>query len=52
MKRQKIQLKDIMSQHSDMEYQQLYAYVMELIKNKALEPMKTAKINEIGRAHV
>lgn len=26
MKRQKIQLKDIMSQHSDMEYQQLYAY--------------------------
>lgn len=25
MKRQKIQLKDIMSQHSDMEYQQLYA---------------------------
>ena len=45
MKRQKIQLKDIMSQHSDMEYQQLYAYVMELIKNKALEPMKTAKSN-------
>ena len=45
MKRQKIQLKDIMSQHSDMEYQQLYAYVMDLIKNKALEPMKTAKSN-------
>lgn len=45
MKRRKVQLKDIISQHSDMEYQQLYAYVMELIENKKLEPMKSAKSN-------
>ena len=29
MKRQKVQLKDIMSQHSDMEYHQFYAYVIK-----------------------
>ena len=45
MKRRKILLKDIISQHSDMEYQQLYAYVMGLIENKELEPMKSAKNN-------
>lgn len=45
MKRRKVLLKDIITQHSDMDYQQFYAYVMGLIENKELEPMKSAKSN-------
>ena len=36
MKRRKVLLKDIITQHSDMDYQQFYAYVMGLIENKEL----------------
>ena len=45
MKRCKVYLEDIMNAHADMDYGQLYAYIMQKIENGELVPMKNAKTN-------
>ena len=45
MKKSKVYLKDIMSLHQDKDYNELYAYVMELIDKEELEPVRRAGTN-------
>lgn len=45
MKKRKVYLEDIINKHPDLEYLQIYAYIMQLIEREELVPMKSAKSN-------
>lgn len=45
MKKRKVYLQDIINEHPELEYLQLYAYVTHLIEREELVPMKNAKSN-------
>lgn len=45
MKKTKIGLKDIADTHPEMDYLQLYEYIMQMVDNGELLPVKRAKTN-------
>lgn len=45
MKKTKVYLKDIIAKYPDKDYQQIYDYIMKLIDNKDIAPIKNAGLN-------